>query len=65
VGGLQSWLGGSGCYIFGALSETNAVQLFHDPVVDHLVAFDGILLELALFLGQAIAANLLLSINGL
>jgi hypothetical protein len=47
------------------LGETNAVQLFHDPVVDHLVAFDGILLELALFLGQAIAANLLLSINGL
>jgi hypothetical protein len=47
------------------LGETDAVQLFHDRIVDHFVALDGILLELALFLGQAIAANLLLSVNTL
>lgn len=65
MGGLQSWLGGSGCYIFGALSETNAVQLFHDRLIDHVVAFDRVFLELSLSLGQAITANLLLPIDTL
>jgi hypothetical protein len=65
VGGLQALFRDSGRHILGVLGETNAVQLFHDRVVDHVVALDGILLELALFPGQAIAANLLLSINAL
>jgi hypothetical protein len=39
--------------------------LLHDRVVDHVVALDGVLLELALSLGQAIAPDLTLPIDAL
>ena len=65
VDGLQAWFREPGCHIFGALAEPNAFQLFHDRVVDHVVALDGVLLELALPLGQAIAPDLMLPIDAL